>query len=177
MLGEKPCFNSVCGISLWKFVIFLGFCQLGITLIGSSYISYKMSKGDDRKLNITVLVLDFMIGAGWPSFLLILGAKPNQEKRRHYLIILMVITVISCIIDVILLVLIIRNNEWEWDSSDLKVDIIIKNMILIPILLPAVGLDYHPDLHHVRHDYRLLSGQEEQDAPQTPFSNLQAMTQ
>ena len=135
MCGEKPCFNSVCGISLWKFVIFMGFCQLGITIIAISYLAYRLSQGDfslglGLAVDIVVLVLDFMVGVKL-SMLLIIGAKLSEDdwniciciSKSNYLICWIITTIFFCVFDVILMVLMIKNNEWKWDPSDIKVDI------------------------------------------------------
>ena len=101
MCGGKPCFSSVCGLSLQKSVMIVGFIQLGITVIATILNVVKMSKGyDDDECEgkdvcigaiIKFAVLDALFGVGC-SLMLIFGAK----LRNHCLLIFwMMITAVA----------------------------------------------------------------------------------
>ena len=122
MCGGKPCFNSVCGLSLQKSVIIIGFVQLGITVIATILNVIKLSKGyqddcDGKDICIGPIikyaVFDALFGVSC-SLLLVFGAK----LRNHCLLVFwIIITVISSA----KYIWIVSTRDW----SDLEVDIIL----------------------------------------------------
>ena len=101
MCGGKPCFTSVCGLSLQKSVMIIGFVQLGITLIATILNVVKMSRGyDDEECEgkdvcigaiIKYAVFDALFGVAC-SLMLIFGAK----LRNHCLLVFwMLVTVVT----------------------------------------------------------------------------------
>ena len=98
MCGGRPCFTSVCGLSLQKSVLIIGFIQLGLTLIATILNVVKMSQGydpaecDGKDICIGAIikfaVLDALFGIAC-ALMLIFGAK----LRNHCLLIFwMIIT-------------------------------------------------------------------------------------
>ena len=101
MCGGRPCFTSVCGLSLQKSVLIIGFIQLGLTLIATILNVVKMSQGYDPEecdgkdicigAIIKFAVLDALFGVAC-ALMLIFGAK----LRNHCLLIFwMIITVVA----------------------------------------------------------------------------------
>ena len=98
MCGGQPCFTSVCGVSLQKSVLIIGFVQLGITIIATILNVVKMSQGYDEVdcygkdicigAIIKFAVLDALFGVSC-GLMLIFGAK---LKNHCLLIFWMIIT-------------------------------------------------------------------------------------
>lgn len=96
MCGGRPCFTSVCGLSLQKTVLIIGFVQLGITIIATILNVVKMSRGYDEDecdgkdicigAIIKFAVLDALFGVAC-GLMLIFGAK----LKNHCLLILWMI--------------------------------------------------------------------------------------
>ena len=103
MCGGRPCFTSVCGVSLQKTVTIIGFVQLGMTVIATILNVVKMSQGydpvdcDEKDICIGPIikfaVLDALFGIT-SSLMLIFGAKSGN---RCLLIFWIIITVAASI--------------------------------------------------------------------------------
>jgi len=101
MCGGKPCFSSVCGLSLQRSVMIIGFVQLGITVVATILNVVKMSRGYDYSecqgkdvctgAIIKYAVFDALFGVGC-ALLLIFGAK---LRNNCLLVSWMLITVVA----------------------------------------------------------------------------------
>lgn len=145
MCGGRPCFNSVCGISLQKSVIIVGVLELVLTVIVTilNIVKYAKSIGaldddysecDDKDVCIGPIikyaVFDAFFGVGC-SLLLIFGA----HLRNNCLLISWVVITIICSLKYVYVVTV---NDWsrleDWISILYLVFYISVTLIIISLI-------------------------------------------